>query len=270
MFLHEKDFHSDEDITDIPFTTTKELNNIKDQDCTVILVGIVESIEDPRLFGETKKEKKRWRFYVNNNEGQRIQIAVWNHEIERLKNKIFLGYKKQPKTQYNLGTTEFELNINQNTVVHCIPLSMDGVIFQREVPLIELKDIANTTGYIKIEGYVRSPFQKIEKFKDESKEYALASISDGVYNLEVRVDNFSKLDILKSYKRGFSLELSGYLRTRLGNKIYLSVSSADDIKNIDLPEISIKTILSGNRPIEKRKIEDGCNDATSNKLNKTI
>lgn len=54
---------------------------------------------------------------------------------------------------WNLGTTDFEVTVNNNTKIICIPLSTNGALIKREVPLVYLGDVAYSNGFIKIQGY---------------------------------------------------------------------------------------------------------------------
>ena len=56
------------------------------------IVAFVDEIENTKIFGEPTKEKKRWRIFFKTNEGKRIQVTMWNKEIDRLQDKIKLGH----------------------------------------------------------------------------------------------------------------------------------------------------------------------------------
>ncbi|XP_051164947.1 uncharacterized protein LOC127283880 [Leptopilina boulardi] len=179
------------------------------------------------------------------------------------------GFAKiQLNREWNIGTADFEFTLNSSSKITCIPLTLNGEVVKREITLVNFGDLANSYGFIKIQGYLRSQFQKIDKFKEDICDFLLASITDREYCLEVRVQNISDFENLKKYKRGNSLEISGYMRTRRGNKSYLSVSSEKHILQINLEKMALSKIISGNKSIQKRKAED--DNEISKKLNKTI
>lgn len=56
------------------------------------IVAQIDEIENPRTFGTGQDTKKRQHIFVNNNNGRRIQVTLWNETIEKFKSNLQLGY----------------------------------------------------------------------------------------------------------------------------------------------------------------------------------
>lgn len=55
------------------------------------IVAHVDEIEKIKNFNEGENTKTRWRFFVHNNDGKRIQVTLWNNEIVKFQPCIKLG-----------------------------------------------------------------------------------------------------------------------------------------------------------------------------------
>lgn len=55
------------------------------------IVGYVDGLEAPRCVGATQ-QYKFFKFYLNNGSGKRVQVVVWNEDIERIESHIKSNY----------------------------------------------------------------------------------------------------------------------------------------------------------------------------------
>jgi len=55
----------------------------------------VDGIEAPRYVGD-KSQYKVFKFYVNNGNGRRVQIIVWNDDIDSVEDNIKLNHVSNP------------------------------------------------------------------------------------------------------------------------------------------------------------------------------
>lgn len=55
------------------------------------IVGYVDGIEAPRYVGD-QQQYRVFKFYINNGNGKRVQIIVWNDDIKNVEPNIKLNY----------------------------------------------------------------------------------------------------------------------------------------------------------------------------------
>lgn len=53
----------------------------------VEIVGFINEIEGPKIVGKTQ-HYQLLKFLVNNNSQHRVQVVVWNAEIDRIKHHV--------------------------------------------------------------------------------------------------------------------------------------------------------------------------------------
>ncbi|XP_029154771.1 uncharacterized protein LOC114927886 [Nylanderia fulva] len=104
-------------------TSNEVLNNIQVFDSTVEVVGFVDGIEASRYVGD-KKQYKVFKFYINNGEGRRVQVVVWNDDITPVEPHVKLnhiihldGVQARTPISYNNGNVPYELQIQSNTTI---------------------------------------------------------------------------------------------------------------------------------------------------------
>lgn len=72
-------------------TSNELLDNVQLFDSTVEIVGFVDGIEATRSVGD-KQQYKVFKFYLNNGQGRRVQIIVWNDDIKPIEHHIKLNH----------------------------------------------------------------------------------------------------------------------------------------------------------------------------------
>lgn len=78
-------------ITTIVIITIYNSNNILHKFLILLLnvpffseiIGYIDGIESPRIVGD-KQQYKVFKFFLNNDNGRRVQILSWNDEIQRI------------------------------------------------------------------------------------------------------------------------------------------------------------------------------------------
>ncbi|XP_011860161.1 PREDICTED: uncharacterized protein LOC105557513, partial [Vollenhovia emeryi] len=134
----------------INFSSDEMLESVQLEDSTVEVVGFLDEIDGPKIVGKAK-HYRLLKFILNNNSHHRIQVVVWNNEIERVQfhlkpNQIIHidGAKaKAPLNSiFNQGTLPYELVVNRNTLINNLgTFDLLQVINAAQAKLIELNSI---------------------------------------------------------------------------------------------------------------------------------
>ncbi|XP_043462896.1 uncharacterized protein LOC122498949 isoform X2 [Leptopilina heterotoma] len=253
------------DISELPFTSSTLLESIEHDDKLVEIVAYIDEIEEIRTFGgeKSKEAKRRWRIYVHNNDGKRIQVTFWNKEIEKWNSLIQLGYKIHidgayskyvENSSWNLGNLPYELVIQNNTIIHCQPMN-DNITTDPMV--LKFEELSNASGCITTKGYIKTAFQKVTSTKDNYQSYWYGSITDGTYKLDVKVLD---CDNLLAYKKGSPVSVKGYLKNL--RKYMMQVNSKNNIKQLTEDSMDLRKLTAGSQNIHKRKNEDNTHSNT--------
>ncbi|KAL6418637.1 hypothetical protein ACFW04_011925 [Cataglyphis niger] len=106
-------------------TSNEVLDNVQIFDSTGEIIGYVDGIEAPRYVGD-QQQYRVFKFYINNGNGKRVQIIVWNDDIKNVEPNIKLNYiihldsvqTRTPKiARFNNGNVPYELQVRSNTII---------------------------------------------------------------------------------------------------------------------------------------------------------
>ncbi|XP_070157973.1 uncharacterized protein [Polyergus mexicanus] len=207
-------------------TPNDVLDNIQIYDSTIKIIGYVDGIESPRLVGN-KQQYKFFKFYLNNNNnGKRVQVVVWNEDIDHVEHLILSNHiihldGVQARTlkiaNFNNGNVSYELLIRNNTVVTNLG-KFEPICTLNDKPILtKLREILNTSGRVILEEFVKTNFTETHNNK-LNKFIGCGSITDDIYKLEVHIINFSYDDFLKlEINKGDKIEIIGIMQTS-GNR----------------------------------------------------
>lgn len=189
----------------VKFSCNEILKEIKEYDSTIEIVGYVDEIEGVIIVGP--ELKKVFKFFLNNGQGNRIQVKVWQNEIERVIPIIKLnhvlhldGVASRPiNAAFNKGSVPCELLIQSNTELNSYRSvnNQTDANDETEVKLITFPDVCNTTRKFKIQGFIKTMFIKEIDFNSKNFLYIIGSITNGVYKLEVRIKKNEDIPFLK-------------------------------------------------------------------------
>ncbi|XP_036141279.1 uncharacterized protein LOC118645060 [Monomorium pharaonis] len=110
-------------------------------------------MESPRIVGNNQ-QYKIFKFFLNNGSGRRIQIVVWNDDIDKIRHHINLNNiihldgvqaRSSKVASFNNGNTPFELLIRKNTIVSNLGKYEPTSNLEIEPMAIKLNEIINAT-----------------------------------------------------------------------------------------------------------------------------
>jgi len=222
----------EQDVNDL-LTPSETLENIKLDDYTIEIIGYVDKIEPTRRVGAYDI----YKFVLNNNNGKRVSIVVWDENIERIQRHIEI-----------------------NRVIYLDGVkAQDGIIrLPDNMPeYTELSDALMTSGRIVLKGYIKTNFagyynempyndDEIPDNDDEIPkiDFGCGSITDGTYKLECHIQNFNNNGYIQlNLDKGDKIEIIGTMRRRYGLP-YLSIDNIGDIRQL-VGHMSIASLLGG-------------------------
>ncbi|XP_039311975.1 uncharacterized protein LOC120359231 [Solenopsis invicta] len=138
-------------------TKNDELDEIEVFDSTVEIVGYVDGIEAPRYVG-SNQQYKFFKFYLNNGSGRRVQIVVWNEEINRIEPHIRSNHiihldgaqARTPKiSHFNNGNVPYELLIQPNTILCTLGKYNISNVTSNSPQRVKFSELLNTSTYVK-------------------------------------------------------------------------------------------------------------------------
>ncbi|XP_029171953.1 uncharacterized protein LOC114941216 isoform X1 [Nylanderia fulva] len=206
------------------------------------------------------KQYKVFKFYINNGEGRRVQVVVWNDDITPVEPHVKLNHiihldgvqARTPKiSRYNNGNVPYELQIQSNTTISNLGkynMERTNLI---EPELVEFCDVMNTSSRVALEGYIKSNFGPIYK-TNLNKKIGCGSITDGYFKLEVHIINFDENDY--ELMKGDKIKVIGEMQYAI-DPSYFSVQSLKDIKKLE-ERMSLTRIINVNRTLKKKKFEE--------------
>ncbi|XP_026828252.1 uncharacterized protein LOC113562612, partial [Ooceraea biroi] len=202
------------------FTSNDILDNIQIYDSTVEVIGYIDGLDSPRIVG-SNQQYKIFKFYLNNGSGRRIQIVVWNDDIENIlpyiiPNKIIHldGVQARiPKiSNFINGNVQYDLLIRSNTVISNLGDYEPNQILSTPIR-IKINEILNVSGNIIVEGYIKSNFGEVHDNK-LNKLIGYGSITDGTYKLEIHIVNFYIDEYCAmGISKGDKIEITGTMQT---------------------------------------------------------
>ncbi|XP_071642147.1 uncharacterized protein [Temnothorax longispinosus] len=255
----------------ISFASDEMLETIQLEDSTVEIVGFIDEIDGPKLVGKAQNYQLL-KFILNNNSCHRIQVVVWNKEIERIKhhikpnNIVHIDGAKAKKTkvpEFNQGTLPYELIIRSNTIINNLgTFDLKTVINAIKPQLVNLSDVFQHLNYcILVRGYIKT---SLNICSNSFKTIGSGSVTDGTYKLEIQITDYKPEDNV-DFEKGQEVEIKGFVK--MSNDIfYLDVQRTSDIKLIGNETLSFAQLLQGTKPIMKRSMSDDM----SGPLNKIV
>ncbi|XP_072766281.1 uncharacterized protein [Anoplolepis gracilipes] len=189
----------------ISFATDEMLESVQLEDSTVEVIGFIDEIDGPKIVGKAQNYRLL-KFILNNNCRHRIQVVVWNIEIERIQfhikpNRIIhidgVKAKKTKVPEFNQGTLPYELIICSNTII----------------------------SNLVIQGHIKTRFNTLSS---SFKTIGTGSITDGNYKLEIQIAHYEAND---GFEKGENVETKGYVK-HSNDIFYLDVEKICDIKLI--------------------------------------
>ncbi|XP_074098416.1 uncharacterized protein LOC141527059 [Cotesia typhae] len=133
----------------ISFSTSENLRKIKKGDTLIEVVGYVDQIFPAR---EVSGNKNVFKFIINNADGIRIRINVWDKEIHRIEPLIILneiihidGCRAKEGNDYTKSQfKEYELVIENNTIVNNLGIfELEDQFDVSELKLVKISEISN-------------------------------------------------------------------------------------------------------------------------------
>ncbi|XP_072760985.1 uncharacterized protein [Anoplolepis gracilipes] len=255
----------------ISFATDEMLKSVQLEDSTVEVIGFIDEIDGPKIVGKAQNYRLL-KFILNNNSRHRIQVVVWNTEIERIQfhikpNRIIhIDRAKAKKTkvpEFNQGTLPYELIIRSNTIISNLGLfDLKKIIHSVQPKLIELSNIPNhLNSCVLVRGYIKTRFNTLS---GSFKTIGTGSITDGNYKLEIQIAHYEAND---GFEKRENVKIKGYVK-HSNDIFYLDVEKIYDIKLIEDQMLSLALLLQGTKPIMKRSFpkENGPSDLPTNKI----
>ncbi|XP_043463976.1 uncharacterized protein LOC122499593 [Leptopilina heterotoma] len=195
----------------IPFTPSEVLKEVELRSCSIEIVGYVDTIRATRVVkkkGENDKDVKKndneseeqnnklkvFSFSLNNNNGTKVEVSVWNKQIERIENII--------KT---------------NQILH-----IDGATAEYKNPNYNLE----------MEGYIKTNFRRLKyEYQSQIVNYGIGSITDGEFKIDVRIYNFPETE--HNFEKGDPVSVTGFIKSYKDVLPYIAVNEMDNIKIIE-------------------------------------
>ncbi|XP_043464041.1 uncharacterized protein LOC122499652 [Leptopilina heterotoma] len=239
------------------FVSSDEMiEKVKIFDSTVEMIGVVDVIEAKQVVGKNTKYMI-FKFFIKNNGGHRVQVKVWNDEIQRvehlIKMNMFLhidGASAKPQSigKFNEGTVPYELLIQSNTVITNYMIPKSEVERTVVIPKFTVfQEIASaSTNIIRVGGYLKTPFNKVIDERTNEFRFTCGSITDGIYQLEIRIKSFQ--ESIKIQK-GEPIEVQGVMNWK--KPVFLTVDSMNSITQLNTPRMTFINLLKGSKKIEK-------------------
>ncbi|KAL6418578.1 hypothetical protein ACFW04_011996 [Cataglyphis niger] len=166
-------------------TSIKVLDNIQIFDSTVNIV---------------------FKFYINNGNGKRIQIIVWNDDIKNVKPNIKLNYiihldgvqARTPKiARFNNGNVPYE-QVQSNTIISNLskynPLNLSDEIEPENVKFVT---------------FIKSNFGSIY-INNLNTKIGCGSLTNGYFKLEVHIIDFDKNEY--NFTKGDKIKIIGVMQ----------------------------------------------------------
>ncbi|XP_051173212.1 uncharacterized protein LOC127289361 [Leptopilina boulardi] len=242
----------------LDFTSSNFLQKkVKVGDKFVSVVGYVETIHKLKKIKSKKSDSKDefdlFKFVLNNNDNCRISCLSWSNAAFKFSNMIkenqkilFQNLTAKETSDFNDGNMSYELLLNNSSKLTLLG-TFDILKEQNQIIAIEFnkENVLNSTGYIKIEGYLRDNFIPI---KINSNNY-FGSITNGEHKIIITIQNFSEEC---NFQQGQKLRIIGQLYENDDFSIAIQVQNEKQITILsNEPDMSLKLLLEGGELIYK-------------------
>ncbi|XP_063994424.1 uncharacterized protein LOC135171797 [Diachasmimorpha longicaudata] len=233
-----------------PFTSTEEIINFETGDTAVILSGYVDKIDGMKTVSNGKKTLLK--FVMNNGDGARIRVLMWDN-VTKVNSPKISHYQKMyitmgcitpVNTAYhgNEDVVDVEFNVQAaSTIKYLGSLDGAGIIVPENYPEVAMETLLrHQNAPVSVTGFIKSPFVEVVHF---SASYGGGSIVNGKHRLAVQIAIFKET---KEIKVGTCVKLMGKLKSRV-----LKTNKAYPEYYFEVPDMSHVVLIQGKTTTEE-------------------
>uniref|UniRef100_A0A1Y1KMN4 Replication protein A OB domain-containing protein n=1 Tax=Photinus pyralis TaxID=7054 RepID=A0A1Y1KMN4_PHOPY len=256
----------------VVFTTNEEIDAFQPGDNTIEITAYVDCVEGTKCVGVNKKTL--FKFIINNDNGRRIKVLLWeeaakryesnisNRQIIHIERALYLPCHPTYYRKEN-DLLPFEISFTKNTTLIILGTYGTNTSSENEYTFTTIKDCTNVKGTIKLEAYIKVPFEKVTT---NYSSFGSGAIVEDIYKLRIHINNFeANPQLLK----GTHILVTGEIKKDKYDSIYLHINKMTDIEVMDEKMLSANDLKKGiHTPGKKRLLEE--TEGESSNANKKL
>ncbi|XP_057329914.1 uncharacterized protein LOC130670518 [Microplitis mediator] len=240
------------------FTSNDEIDEFADGDTLIQLKGYIDSVDGIKT---VRDGKKILRFIVNNGNGRRVRVLVWDNFTQSYAthvcvNKIvsFSRLRCSPASNEYANPNEDVIKKELN-VIGCTKVTWGEKLVGKvvEPKKIELQNIIEEYGLVSADAYIGIEF---EESRYRNNVHGNGAITDGTFRVKVQVQSYSQeaADLLKP---GTHVKVTGKIwRDKVYDYAYIQCNSMADIVQIDDEILSADKLKNGFRTPKRKRTDE--------------